>query len=338
LRRDTRAGIDPFIQLAQQEQQTREAEARQRTLKQLADAYLKEQAEPKKRPRTVLEDKSLLDGVILPHLGPMLLGGISRRDIAELHASLKATPYRANRALALLHAMFNWAVADTSGEWAIGVNPAAGVQKYHEEKRDRWLSEDELQRLAAALAKYPRTVGKQPGVLQRQRTWLQAEGRREMDALRLILLTGCRKGEALTAKWTDFDLVRGVWTKPSHHTKQNRTEHVPLSGQALALLKGMPQKGEYLFPGRAVQDGKPTGHMQDLKACWKHVCKLAKLDGVRIHDLRHTFASHLVSKGESLPIVGKLLGHTQPQTTARYAHLADSPLREAANRFPDIQK
>jgi integrase len=151
-----------------------------------------------------------------------------------------------------------------------------------------------------------------------------------MNAIRLIMVTGCRKGEALTAKWTDFDFARGVWTKPSHHTKQKKVEHVPLNQQALALLESLPRDGEYLFPGR-------TGvHLTDLKGPWAKVSEMAVLTGVRIHDLRHSFASHLVSSGVSLPIVGKLLGHTQPQTTARYSHLADNPLRDAANRFPVV--
>lgn len=341
LQQEVDKGVDPFDLLEQKEREAheekarrQEAEARKRTLKQLSDAYLKQYAEQYKRPRSVYEDRNLLESVILPRLGSMHLGDINRRDIAELHATLKATPYRANRAYALLHTMFAWAVSDDSGEWAITTNPAAGVQRYHEEKRDRWLSEDELQRLADALEKFPRTVASRE-VAAKQRTWLRAEAQRAMDAIRLILLTGCRKGEALTAKWEDFDLTRGTWRKPSHHTKQKKTEHIPLSQQALALLEGLEQKGEYLFPSRYKEgSARYTGHLADLKNVWAGVCKLAKLDSVRIHDLRHTFASYLVSGGESLPIVGGLLGHTQPQTTARYAHLADNPLRAAANKFP----
>jgi integrase len=226
--------------------------------------------------------------------------------------------------------MFAWASADDSGEWSIDKNPVDGVRKYHEEKRDRWLSEDELVRLADALDKYPRQCGK--GALSaKQREWLQTEARRAMDAVRLIMVTGCRKGEALTAQWADFDLTRGVWTKPSHRTKEKKTEHVALNAQALALLERMEHKGEYLFPGRT-QDK----NLKDIKSAWAKVCKLAKLDGIRVHDLRHSFASHLVSSGVSLPVVGKLLGHTQASTTQRYAHLADNPQRDAANLFPAI--
>jgi integrase len=329
LRQQIRDGVDPFAVLEQRTQEALEAKARRRTLKQLSDAYLEQYAEPNKRPGTVYDDRSLLNGVILPDLGDLPIRGILRRDIAKLHASMKDTPYRANRALALLHHMFEWASADDSGEWAVDKNPVDGVNKYHEEKRERWLSEDELQRLADALEEYPRQCG-QGALSEKQREWLQTEARRSMDALRLIMVTGCRKGEALTAKWADFDLARGVWTKPSHRTKEKKTEHVPLSAQALALLEGMDRTGEYLFPGRL------SGSLKDVKTPWLHVCKLAKLQGVRVHDLRHSFASHLVSSGVSLPVVGKLLGHTQPQTTARYAHLADNPQREAANLFPAI--
>jgi integrase len=148
-----------------------------------------------------------------------------------------------------------------------------------------------------------------------------------------MLLTGARRGEVLTAVWDDINLELGVWTKPSHHTKQKRTEHVPLSPPALQLLVAMKERTttSYLFPGKV--PGKP---LQEIKRVWSTLCKQAQIENVRLHDLRHTYASHLVSSGMSLPIVGRLLGHTQPQTTARYAHLADDPLRQATNRFASI--
>ena len=330
LRQQIRDGVDPFDVLEQRKQESIEAQARVRTLKQLSDAYLEKYAEPNKRAGTVYDDKSLLNGIILPALGDLHIGGIKRADIADLHASLKDTPYRANRALALLHHMFTWAMSDDSGEWSIDKNPVDGARKYHEEKRDRWLSEDELIRLADALDKYPRQCG-QGALSEKQRAWLQTEARRAMDAIRLIMVTGCRKSEALTAQWADFDLVRGVWTKPSHRTKEKKTEHVALSVQALALLERMDRAGEYLFPGRT-----RDSNLQDVKSAWVKVCKLAKLQGVRVHDLRHSFASHLVSSGVSLPVVGKLLGHTQASTTQRYAHIADNPQRIASNQFPHV--
>ena len=121
-----------------------------------------------------------------------------------------------------------------------------------------------------------------------------------------------------------FDLNTGVWTKPGHTTKQATEHRVPLSAPARQLLAGMDREGEYLFPGRGGE-----GHRAEFKWPWPRICKAADLKGVRVHDLRHTFAAVLASSGQSLPIIGALLGHTQPSTTARYAHLLDDPLRAA---------
>ncbi len=174
------------------------------------------------------------------------------------------------------------------------------------------MSDDELTRLLAALDEHPNQIAS--------------------NAIRLQLLTGARIGEVLSARWEEFDLDRGVWTKPSHHTKQKRTEHLPLSASALELLRGMCDGAEdssaLLFPGR-----KPDKPIADLKRFWKSITASAELEDYRIHDNRHTHASHLVSSGMSLAIVGRLLGHTNPMTTQRYAHLADDPLRAAAEVF-----
>jgi len=158
--------------------------------------------------------------------------------------------------------------------------------------------------------------------------------RRAANAVRLLLLTGARRGEVLAATWEQFDLAAGVWTKPSAHTKQKRAHRVPLSAPALALLLTMRAEAEaaghgspHLFPGDA--PGKPLG---DIKNFWGSVCRRAGVAGVRLHDLRHQYASMLASAGLSLPIIGRLLGHTQAQTTARYAHLFDDPLRQATER------
>jgi integrase len=191
-------------------------------------------------------------------------------------------------------------------------NPAKGVGKFHEEKRHRWLSDDELARLIAALADHP--------------------NQRAANVIRLQLLTGARIGEVLSARWSDFDLARGVWTKPSHHTKQKRTEHLPLSGAAVSLLVRLASTEDaprdLIFPGSSAN--KP---MVDLRRFWSAVLSAARIENYRIHDNRHTHASHLVSSGMSLAVVGRLLGHTNPMTTQRYAHLADDPLREAADLF-----
>jgi integrase len=262
----------------------------------------------------------------LPRLGTLRLAAVGSRDVEKLHRDLSATPYRANRVLALLSSLFGEAIR---WKWA-KENPARGVKRYPEQRRERWLKDDELKRLHEALDNY--------------------SDQKAANALRLIALTGSRKGEVLKATWEEFDLERGVWTKPSHHTKQKKLEHVPLSETVLALLRKIKPEEAIgpLFPGR---DGKAA--RVSLRKPWSQVCKAAGLaEGVpvqgkrrkvtkwkplvRVHDLRHTFASHLVSKGTSLQIVGKLIGHTQASTTMRYAHLSDGALRDAANDFGKI--
>jgi integrase len=300
------------------------------TLHDLAVEYLKHRED--KSASTRRNDKAAIAEIINPRLGKLRLAAVTRRDIEGLKASLQATPYRANRVLALLSHMFTKAI---EWKWVIE-NPVHGIDRYQEQKRERWLNDDELKKLHEALDKHP--------------------DRQAANAIRLIALTGSRKGEVLQAKWEEFDFNRGVWTKPSHHTKQKKQEHVPLSEAVLTLLSGMKPKNAIgqVFPGR---DGKSA--RQGLRKPWTAVCKAAGLaqavmvEGkrivngkcqkltrwkptLRIHDLRHTFASHLVSKGTSLQIVGKLIGHTQMSTTMRYAHLADGALREAANDFGNI--
>jgi len=230
---------------------------------------------------------------------------IAHKNIQSFHNRLKETPYQANRALSLLSKMFELSI-----KWGMRAdNPVRGMEKYHEEKRHRWLSDAELTRLTLALDGHP--------------------NQKAANAIRLQLLTGARIGEVLTARWRDFDLERGVWIKPSHHTKQKRTEHLPLSGASVALLVAVRDLripgSDHVFPGKV--SGRP---MVDLKKFWRTVVKSAEIEDYRIHDNRHTHASHLVSSGASLAIVGRLLGHTNPMTTQRYAHLADDPLRAAA--------
>jgi integrase len=280
------------------------------TMADLEQDYLERHAMQHKRQGSVREDQSMLKNYIRPGLGSKRVGAVRRRDIERLHQRLKATPYRANRVLALLSKMYSLAI---QWDWRAD-NPCQGIQKFHEEKRERWLKTEELRRLTDALDR--------------------STNRRAADAVRLLILTGARKGEVLKAEWSQIDFERGVWTKPSAHTKQKRTEHVPLSAAALALLSPMREldpAGRYLFPGN-----KPGEPLKDIKLFWPQICRVAGLEDVRIHDLRHTFASHLVSSGTSLEMVGRLLGHTQAATTMRYAHLADDPLREAANRFGSI--
>jgi integrase len=295
------------------------------TLGDLAAEYLERYAIPNKRATSLRNDRQMIDNIIRPRLGKLRLKAVGKRDIEALHLSLNGRPYAANRLLALLSKMFNLAI-----EWKLTAdNPARGIRRFQEEKRERWLTTKEIQQFREALDSYP--------------------DQNAANALRLLLLTGSREGEVLKAEWGQFDFQVGVWTKPSHNTKQKRVEHIPLSGPALKLLKTMMPEDAVgpLFPGAN------GGARVSLRRPWVQACKACGLvvaetlkgkrgtitryhPTVRIHDLRHSYASHLVSNGVSLQIVGKLLGHTQASTTMRYAHLQNETLRAATNRFGEI--
>ncbi|HAU28672.1 MAG TPA: site-specific integrase [Rhodospirillaceae bacterium] len=275
------------------------------TVDMLAADYIERHAMPNKRERSRKADEAMLELHIRPALGKIKVADVSRRDIEKLHISLQDTPYQANRVLALLSKMFSLAVA---WGWRAD-NPVRGVPKYQEEKRERWLDDKELAILMAALEEHSESAS--------------------AAAIRFLILTGARRSEVLNAEWNQFDLERAVWIKSSHHTKQKKAHYVPLSPAALEVLHGrqianQAQPSLFVFPGRGTD--KPQ---QELKKFWNKILTETKLKNLRLHDLRHTYASHLVSSGVSLPIVGQLLGHTQSQTTHRYAHLADAPLRQA---------
>jgi integrase len=305
------------------------------TMDDLIDLYLDSDKEKKKRPHTIRDEKRMAEKIIRPKLAKLPLAAVERRDIEKLHASMKETPYQANRVLALLSAMFTYAMKDRQPP-LIKVNPVVGIERYHEQKREAWLSIEQIQNFRAALDAY--------------------KDQNAADALRLLLLTGSRVSEVLKAEWEHFDLDHGVWTKPSHHVKQKKTEHVPLSVPALALLNRMrPARAKGpLFPGKEIPDSAARARVS-LKRPWIQACKAAGLvevvmvkgkraelkryrPTIRTHDLRHNFASHLVSNGVGLQVVGKLLGHTQASTTMRYSHLQDDALRSATNQLAKIIK
>lgn len=237
------------------------------------------------------------------------VGEIESSEIEAQHARIAAkTPYRANRWLAMLSKMFSLALR---WKWAAD-NPCKGIERAPEYRRERYLSGEEITRLLQALQSYA-----ERGPWQGQ----------SANAIRLLILTGARRMEVLGAKWEQFDLDAGVWSKPPASTKQKEPHRVPLSGPAVALLSGIEQSSEFVFPGRGTDS-----HQKDIKNAWGTVTKLAGIKDARLHDLRHTYAAHLASAGQSLPIIGALLGHTQAQTTQRYAHLLDDPLRQATER------
>jgi integrase len=259
---------------------------------------------PRKRPSTQRVYRQQIRTDILPAFGKMKVAAVSHADVDGFHHRLSArAPTHANRTVAVLSRMFNLAV-----RWGWRAdNPCRGVERNQEHKRTRYLTNAEIARLSQALAGRP--------------------DQNAANAIRLLLLTGARQGELLSARWRDLNLAAAVWVKPGANTKQ-RTEHrVPLSAAAVQLLTEMRAQAaddaEWIFPARG------GGHRPHVNAAWIEARKIAKLDGARLHDLRHTFASTLASAGLSLPVIGALLGHSTPIMTARYSHVADDPLRLA---------
>ena len=276
------------------------------SMQELADQYLLLHAKPNKALQCYKDDMSKIKNIILKKYGHLRVDAITTLDLQKLHSELHKTPVKANRTIALLSTMFNFAIR---WGWRSN-NPAKGIKKYKEHGRDRWLNDEEVQRLLTSLNNY--------------------HNQNVANAIRLLVLMGSRKTEVLSAKWDQIDLERGTWTQRAHSTKQRKMEYLPVSSPVLEILTKMKTHADspFLFPGKV--PGQP---LKDPKKAWNTIRNKAGVFDVHIHDLRHTFASHLVSSGVSLSIVGKLLGHTQASTTQRYAHLAVAPLREAAELF-----
>ncbi|WP_420557653.1 tyrosine-type recombinase/integrase [Roseovarius sp.] len=300
LRRDVDRGVDPMA--------TREEIASAPTVIDLWDEYRTKHL-PKLSAKNAKDQERAWTRHVLPRLGKIKLKDLASRDVDDLHRDIgRDAPVMANRVVAYLRKALNIAVRN---QW-VDMNVAKGVQKNREEPRCRYLSKAETERLLDALKVMP--------------------NQKAANAIRLLLLTGARRSEVFGAKWSEFDLEVGIWTKPAGRVKTRRDTRVPLSQTAIALLEEMEGKrsSEYLFPTR-------TGaYIKDINSPWRWLIKNAELKDFRIHDLRHSFASFLVSDGETLETIGRLLGHTQAQTTARYAHLMDDPLKRAVDRAGKI--
>jgi integrase len=290
------------------------------TMLDLAERYKAEHL-PRKSKQSQHDD-GVMVGHILRKLGAdRRVADVHHGDIVALHRAITDSghPVLANRTVSCASRMFSLALKPMAGEdrpWrdqAQG-NPCKGIQRNQEQAKERFLSAAEIAAVVEGLDAYGRTSA--------------------ADCIRLILLTGCRPGEAMLATWVQFDAQPGFWIKPSSHTKQRKDHRLPLSAPALQLIadirasRGAVEPDDYIFPGQRA--GQP---LRQLRTCWDAVGKHAGLRNVRIYDLRHTFAAMGAGGGLGLPIIGRLLGHTQSRTTQRYAHLADDPLRAAADKI-----
>lgn len=303
----------------------KQAEKDAKMVSQLCDLYLKEGCGTKKA-STVATDKGRIERHIKPLLGRKRVKDVTPNDIKKfLHdvasgktaADVKTGKHgrarvsggkgTATRTVGLLGGVFSFAVDGGMRS----DNPVRGVKRYADRRNERYLSPKELARLGDALAGAER----------------DGENRTAINAIRLLVLTGCRKSEILTLQWKHVNFETGYLELPESKTGQKR---VPLGAPALEVLASLKriEGNPYVFPGE-----KEKQHLIGLPRAWKRIRKAAELEDIRLHDLRHSFASVGVGAGMGLVVVGKLLGHRDPKTTARYAHIADDPAKAAADRI-----
>ena len=265
-----------------------------------------------------------------------------RATLSKMHVDMSGKPHNANRLLAVISSLYSFAAKRALVPE--GMNPAKGIERYREEGRERYLTQDELLRLGSTLAE-AEAVGLPwdidwEGPKAKHLPKSAADERQVIDAyavaaIRLLLFTGARLREILDLRWEHVDLDRGLLLLPDSKTGKKT---IVLSGEAMEVLRALAKlavsnmKRATAKPGGFVIKGNSDDAPRaDLKKPWHAVRRHAGLEGVRLHDLRHTFASIGAGASLGLPIVGKLLGHSQPQTTARYAHLDADPLRRAAD-------
>lgn len=343
---DIRKGKDPAADRAE--------ERRAETVQEILDAWLRRHVDAKRKASTAALYRQIIDTHIVPALGTKRALIVTKQEVARLHEAVatkdtkkrkadakphasRATPrggtYVANRVVALLSAAFNWAA--NAGLLPDGHrNPAIGIEKFREQARERYLTSEELARLGAALRE-AETVGipwevdeSKPNAKhtpKRNRTTVLTS--HVVAAVRLLIFTGARLREILNLRWADVDLERGVLFLSDSKTGRKT---VLLSAPALEILRNLPRVGSYVIASESAGTAEESPR-HDLKKPWALVTRWADLSGLRIHDLRHSFASFAVGGGVGLPLLGGLLGHADVRTTQKYAHIANDPLRRAAN-------
>ena len=306
------AALEVFLRVRRGEDPAGERSASRQSprVSDLADRHIEEHAKIKNKPRSAKRDRRAWDRCVLPNLGKRGVRDITRADVAKLMTGMAKTPAMANKTLTLLSKAFN--LAEVWGWRPEGTNPCRHVGRFKEESRERYLSDLELKRLGEVLVEAEQQWGFLPQAIA---------------AIRLLILTGCRSAEILGLRWEDVDFERRSLHLPDSKTGR-RT--VVLNSGALEILTRLErvEGNPYVIPG-----GKPGQHLKNLQSLWDRVRVAAAIQDVRVHDLRHTYASVGVNSGHNLSVIGKLLGHTKILTTQRYAHLADDPLRQATEQI-----
>ncbi|MFL5113493.1 MAG: tyrosine-type recombinase/integrase [Microvirga sp.] len=298
-------------------------------LAEAVELFMQEHVRLKRKPRTAEYYQQLFTAYVTPSFGRQKVDSVTRNQLARLHADMAGRPFQANRMLSAVSSLYGF--LGRRSMVAEGFNPARGIELYRELGRERYLTSAELSRLGAALHEaetvgLPRSVRldgphvKHLARPENRRTLFDANA---VAAIRLLALTGARLREILTLRWEEVDLERGLAFLGDSKTGRKT---LVFSSAAIQILKGLPRTGVYVVAGATANAPRA-----DLKKPWEAIKRRAELGDLRLHDLRHTFASIGAGASLGLPIVGKLLGHKQPQTTARYAHLDASPLRRAVD-------
>ena len=254
------------------------------------------------KPRTLYVNRSYYRRALAPWFAGRPIADIDRQDVERWFASLRATPVSADRSMPILSVILT--EAERMGVRPEGSNPCRGIRRYRRKGRKRYLSDDEIRRLAQTLSAH------------------EAVRPLEVAAVRLILLTGCRKGEVLTLRWSDYREGR-LFLRDS----KSGPRTVWLSGAARGILDRIERTCVWVFPAR--RGNRPPSAMW-LRHFWQRVRVEAGLSDVRLHDLRHAHATFALRHGESILAIARLLGHRTPATTLKYTHLADSMVRDAA--------
>ena len=277
------------------------------TVKELAERFDQEHISVRLKPGTATEYRRNLRRFILPALGRLKVADVTRADVAKFHHDLRHIPYQANRNLEVISKMFS--MAEMWGMRPDGSNPRLHIKKYPEEKRERYLSQKELSDLGSVL---------------NEAEVMGVDDIYAISAIRLLIFTGCRLNEIMSLKWTEVDFANSCLRLSDSKTGARVVHLGPPALDLLRNLKRQP-KNPWVICGKI-----PGTNRKEIQKFWQRIRKRAGIEDVRIHDLRHSFASNAVAQGMSLPMIGKLLGHTQVQTTARYAHLAADPAKAAA--------
>ncbi|WP_374765325.1 tyrosine-type recombinase/integrase [Yunchengibacter salinarum] len=279
------------------------------TVAELAARFLEQHCELRCKPSTIKAYRDLIEKSINPSLGGRSIEALQPKDVDRFHQSLKGTPYTANRSVAVLRSMFNR--AENWGLVPRGHNPAANIRAFRERRRQRFLNIEELEQLTRAIK-----IHEQSGDLS-----IYAAA-----AFRLLLSTGARLNEIRTLKWENVDFDAALIILTEHKTSAHGAKAIPLNTVALRILDTLPRMHQNPYVICGERPGQPIINLQKP---WRRVRRTAGLEDLRIHDLRHTFASLCLGNGASLPVVGGLLGHRSTASTAIYAHLAPGPLQQA---------